>query len=158
MKKYFGAFFLISFMMVSAPFQKTAAAYTDQITVKADEAWRAALEVVKSYGLHKMDARKKFLETDWVQDTVVRKGKWVFKGIFSKTYERRYRLSVRVTQRDYDSEIEVRGNFQERSKEPNSYLFSWQKVKPDGDDLDVERVVFMRILNRLELARSSQTS
>ena len=148
-------FFLVIWVMASALCQKTGLAYTDQITVKAEEAWTAALDVVKPYGLHKTDAKKKLIETDWVHDTVVRKGKWLFKGVFSKTYERRYRLSLRIMQRDYDTEIEVRGNFQERPKEVQSNLFMWQKVKPDADDLDVERAVFMRILSRLELARTA---
>ncbi len=132
----------------------SAHAYTDQITVKAGEAWQAALDVLKPYGFHKTDAKNYTLETNWISDQVVRKGKWLLKNVASKTYDRRYRITLKVLQRDYDTEIEIRGKFQERPHEMNSQLILWTSVKPESEDFDAERAIFMRILSRLELARS----
>jgi uncharacterized lipoprotein len=136
-------------------FQAPAWAYTDQVTVKAEEAWQAAQEVLKQSGLKKVDETKKTLETKWIHDRVVRRGKGVFKNITSQTYDRRYRLTVRIVQRPFDTEIEVKGFFQERPVTGNPNHLLWKKVRPQIDDLDVERTFFMRILNRLELARAN---
>jgi hypothetical protein len=137
--------------MLFLPF--TGFAYTDQITVKVEEAWSAAEEVLKPYGFHKIDPEAKTLETKWMKDRIVRKGKGVFKNLTSATYERRYRLKVKINPRAFDTEIEVRGVFQERPLAPNSNIFLWKKVRPRTEDFDVERNIFMRILNRLELNR-----
>lgn len=126
-------------------------AYTDQITVKADEAWTAVQEVLKNR-IQKIDQEKKVLETKWKTD-MVRRARGPLKEYMSRTVDRRYRFKVTVTQRDYDSEIEIRGSFQERPHEPNSYVLAWEKVKPETEDFDVERALFMQILNRIELAR-----
>lgn len=134
--------------------QSAAFAYTDQITVKAPEAWEAAKEVLKPRGVKKIDEENYIIETKWVTDRVVR-SRGMLKQFASQTYERRYRFRVKVTQRDYDTEIEVKGTFQERPHETNSSILMWQSYRPEGIDYDVERQVFMQILNRLELARSS---
>ena len=130
-------------------------AYTDQITVKADEAWQAAQEVLKIHGFHKVDAASKTLQTKWIQDRVVRKGKWVLKNVASQTYERRYRLTVTVVQRAFDTELQIRGTFNERPITSAAVPLSWKKVHPKSEDFDVERAIFMRILNRLEIARTN---
>jgi hypothetical protein len=144
---------LLNVVMISRPINSFA--YTDQITVKADEAWQAAQEVLKTSGFHKLDHKTKTLQTKWIQDRVVRKGKGVLKNFTSETVERRYRLTVRVIQRDFDTEIDIRGSFQERTMGNNHTSISWKKVRTQSEDLDIERAIFMRILNRLELARTS---
>ena len=131
-------------------------AYTDQITVKAEEAWQVAQNVLKSTGFKKLDPEKKVLETQWVHDRVLRKGKGLLKLIASQTYDRRYRLRVRVTQRAFDSEIEIRGTFQERPMGPVSSKLSWKQVRPQTEDFDIERALFMRILNHLQMARNGR--
>lgn len=131
-------------------------AYTDQVTVKADEAWAAALEVLKPKGFEKIDERNYTVETKWTQDRVIR-SRGILKNIASQSYERRYRLTVKVIQRDYDTEIEVRGKFQERPVETNQHLILWRKYRPEGSDYDIERQVFMQILNRLQLNRTGQS-
>ena len=133
----------------------SAFAYTDQITVKADEAWQAAQEVLKKDGFDHLDSESKTLRTKWIYDQVVRKGKGPLKKITSVTMERRYRMSVHVVQRPFDTEIEVRGNFQERTMGNNRTSISWKKVRTKSEDFDLERAIFMRILNRLEIARTN---
>ena len=130
-------------------------AYTDQITVKSDEAWQAAQEVLKPSGIDKLDPATKTIRTKWTHDRVVRKGKGVFKNIASVTMERRYRMTVHVIQRPFDTEIEVRGDFQERTMGVNQTSYTWTKVKTKSEDFDLERATFMRILNRLEIARTN---
>lgn len=143
-------------MLVLACFNAARAfAYTDQITVKADEAWQVAQEVLKVNGLDKVDHDNKTLRTKWVEDRVVRRGKGVLKKITSVTMQRRYRMTVRVIQRPFDTEIEVKGDFQERTLGVNQTSYSWKKIRTKSDDFDLERAVFMRILNRLEIARTN---
>lgn len=130
-------------------------AYTDQITVKTEEAWAAAQTVLKSKGFQRIDEKNLTLESKWITDRVVR-SRGLFKKFASQTYERRYRLTVKITRRDYDTEIEVTGKFQERPVETNQHLILWRKYRPEGSDYDIERQTFMQILNRLELARVGQ--
>ena len=109
----------------------------------------------KVHGFKKRDEKNHTLETNWVTDRVVR-SRGLLKQFTSKTYDRRYRIVVKITQRDYDSEIQINGVFQERAVENNQQLILWQKYKPEGMDYDIERHTFMQILNRLELARHGQ--
>ena len=132
----------------------TAQAYLDEVTVKAEEAWGAAQEVLKVHGFKKLDEKHFTLETNWVTDRVVR-SRGALKNFTSKTYDRRYRIVMKITQREYDSQIQITGVFQERPVENNQSLYLWQKYKPEGMDYDIERQVFMQILNRLELARTN---
>lgn len=129
-------------------------AYTDQLTVKAPEAWQAALKVMKPYGIHKEDPEKMTIETKWVRDTVVRsRGRGVLKKLTGKHYERRYKLNLTITQRDYDTEIHVAGRYQVRSLDTHSNLMLWKKIKPTAADYQIEQDVFMNILKTIELTR-----
>ncbi len=150
MKKHI---FLFAVLLFS--FSRALYAYTDQITVKAEEAWKMTLEVLSPRGISKQDDKNYVLETKWVTDRVTR-SRGLLKNIAKQTYERRYRLKVKVTQRDYDTEIEIRGTFQERPYEQNSSILLWKKYRPEGIDYDLERQTFMQILNRLALARNPQ--
>lgn len=145
--------FLLLLLTLAIPF--SAFAYTDQITVKADEAWAAVLRVFENQKLRKMDPQKMFLQTKWVEDEVVRRGPGILKNYTSQTYDRRYRLSIQVVQREYDTEIQIKGSFQQRTMSPNNVV-SWKRVKPKTEDFDIERATFMRILSRIELTRNSQ--
>ena len=142
------AVFLLSFWGLG-----TGYAYVDQVNVKAEEVWAAAQEVLKTYGFKKVDAQARRLETKWITDRVVR-SRGLLKKYASKTYERRYQIIVTVQQRDYDSEVSVRGVFQERPLENKQQLYLWKKYKPESADYDIERQTFMSILNRLELSRN----
>lgn len=131
-------------------------AYTDQITVKAPEAWQAALKVMKPYGIKKEDPEKMTIETVWVKDTVVR-SRGFLKKITGKHYERRYKLNVTITQRDYDTEIYIHGRYQLRPLDTRSDLLLWNKIKPTAADYQIEQDIFMNILKTLEIARNSET-
>lgn len=130
-----------------------AFAYTDQVTVKAEEVWAAAKDVVKQKKFEKIDEKNMVLETKWTQDRVIR-SRGLLKGIASQSYERRYRITIKVVQRDYDTEVTVIGKFQERPVETNQHLILWRKYRPEGSDFDIERQTFMQILNRLQLNRT----
>ena len=147
MKRMGILFFVVLLIWIPAVF-----AYTDQITVKAPEAWQAALKVIKPYGIKKEDPEKMTIETKWVRDTVVR-SRGVLKKLTGKHYQRRYKLKVFITQRDYDTEIQVAGRYQIRALDTHSDLILWQKIKPTAADYQIEQDIFMDILRTLELAR-----
>lgn len=129
-----------------------AFSYTDQITVKAPEAWQAALKVIKPYGIKREDPEKMIIETKWVKDVVVR-SRGILKKLTGKHYERRYKLTIFITQRDYDTEIRVAGRYQIRPLDTHSNLMLWKKIKPTAADYQIEQDIFMDILKTLELAR-----
>ncbi len=131
-------------------------AYTDQITVKAPEAWQVALKIMKPYGIKKEDPKTMTIETKWIKDTVVR-SRGPLKKLTGKYYERRYRLKVSVTQRDYDTEIQIKGRYQIRSLDTRSNLILWETIKPTAQDYQIEQDIFMNILKTLEVARNSET-
>ena len=148
-----GAVFVAAgFILVLMP--KDIFAYTDQITVKSEEAWQAVQDVLKNQ-IKTIDHNAKTLETKWVQDTIKR-SRGPFKAYTSKTVDRRYQLKIKLVQRPYDTEIEIRGVFQERPHELEYHQLSWQKIHPEMADFDIERRVFMQILNRLELSRKGE--
>jgi uncharacterized lipoprotein len=144
---------LFALLLTMAP---GISAYTDQITVKAPDAWQAALKVLKPYGIKKEDPEKMVIETVWIKDTVVR-SRGFLKKISGKYYERRYKLNVSITQRDYDTEIHVHGRYQLRPLDARSDLLLWKKIKPTAADYQIEQDVFMNILKTLEIARNSET-
>lgn len=152
------SFILVGSMLVLLIKVSPLCAYMDQVTVKAPEAWEAAKEVFRKTGFKKIDEKKYRFETKWIEDEVTR-SRGLLKGIASQKYQRRYRISVEIRQREYDSEIEIHGTFQERPLNINQqYLMTWQTVHPETEDYEVERQGFMRILGQLQFMKMGQNA
>lgn len=128
-----------------------AFAYTDDVKTEVEEAWQAAGKVFTPIGIHKMDEKKKYIESRWMEDEVVRKNH-LFKDITSQAYRRRYRIKVRLTESGENVQVRVTGEFEERPKQ-SPVTAPWRKLKPEMQDYDLERVFFMRILSQMAKAR-----
>jgi hypothetical protein len=132
--------------------QEPAAAYTDDIQAPAEQVFKAAREVLEPFGIRKMDPEKKQIESQWIEDRVVRTRRLLPIGIKTKlkqTYDRRYRIQIECQETPPITRITVKGRFQVKLVE--GYPIShWQLVKPQLVDYDAERDFFFKILRKLE--------
>ena len=145
--KFLRRFFLVFLLIAPQAF-----AYSDHIGVSTDEVWQAAVQVFKPYGIHRSDESKKNLETNWMQDQVVR-SRGLLKKIAKARYDRRYRLKFRVSEKAGGADVEIKGVFEEK---PVDIGFSvpWKRVGGvEIDDADIEQDFFMKILRRMEKNR-----
>jgi hypothetical protein len=137
--------FLTGFM------QSASARYADEIAVSQDEVWKAAKEALKPFGLRKVDEGKHTLETNWIHDKVKRRNR-LLKNIPNLEYDRRYRMKIKFQDRAGDTLVEINGVFQQRY--PHHEQKTWQTVKPEIEDMDLEQEIFMKILNQLAHSRN----
>src|SRR3989338_7550095 len=128
-----------------------AFAYTDDVQAGIDEVWQAAGKVFSPAGIHKADENKKYLESRWMEDEVIRKNH-LFKDITSQVYRRHYRMKISLSEAGENVQIGVKGDFEEKPKQ-SPVTAPWRKLKPEMQDYDLERVFFMRILAQMAKAR-----
>jgi hypothetical protein len=157
--------FLLRGLFIVAPLlavfsQPSLEAYTDAILASPDEIWKAAEEVLEPYGIHKSDAQKYFLETRWIEDRVPRKRNLLpviqLSARVKQTFERRYRIKVQISEVGNETQITIKGKFQDRplAIHPQN---RWRPAKPQFEDFDAERQIFYKILRQLEINRLERT-
>ena len=127
-----------------------SASYTDRIAVKADEAWPAVLQVLQPYGIQKQKPMTE-AQTNWIEDEVKR-SRGVLKKFFSANYSRRYRIDVALAEDLYETDIRIRGVFQERSAD--AAMGPWRPTKMQRQDYEVEHEFFNKILHQIEANRT----
>ena len=126
----------------------SAFAYTDEIRdITPDEAWRATLKVLGPKGVKKADEKKRIVQSNWVEDEVVRRNE-LFKGITSQIYRRRTKMKVTITENPRTVEVQIKGTFEEKPQQ-SAVQAPWRKFKPQIQDYDLERTLFMRILTQI---------
>ena len=126
--------------------------YSDEISASPDEVWRGVEKAMKPYGIRKSDFKKRRSESDWKEDQYVKSGKGLLHSIGSSVVRRRYRFQVRLEENSFKTLVKIKGSFQEKPLDvPPGIL--WKPVKPDTDDLELERNFFMKILAELESLR-----
>lgn len=148
MKKELLGFFLIALLGWPG---SSALAYTDDVQARIDEAWQAVEKVLTPVGIYKKDEKKKYMQSRWMEDEVIRKNH-LFKDITSQAYRRRYRMKVYLTEAGENIQIRVTGEFEQKPKQ-SPVTAPWRKLKPQMEDYDLERAFFMRILAQMAKAR-----
>ena len=129
-------------------------AYSDEIAVPADEVWQAANQAAQPYGVQKADAGKKEIETRWIEDQVVRSS-GLLKRFASQVVRRRYRLKIRLSQGTHTTTVRIQGIFQEKSYDAPPGIL-WESVQPESADYEAERILFQKILRKLEADRQKK--
>lgn len=133
-------------------------AYTDEIDLKLEEVWPAAKEAFQFAGLHRVNEKKFSFETNWIEDTVERTRKLLpLKGLgeIKKTVKRRYQFKVKLKDIASVTQVKIQTKFQEQPADirPQSL---WRTVKPEYQDMQVEKRYFLKIIEQLEARRKPQ--
>ena len=139
---------LILFFLLSP---HALASYSDAIYVPQSEVWDAAKKVLGQKSFKKDDPKKGELETNWIEDQVVRR-RGLLKKIASKVYGRRYRIKLNLKQEKELTHVDIEGVFQEKSLDSVNSI--WRKIKPESEDYEIERTLFKKILHQIEVNRN----
>ena len=132
-------------------------AYSDKIAVPIEEVWQAANEALAPYGVRRVNEEKKHIESDWMEDRVLR-SRGLLKNIAAKLYQRRYRIRIQLApEEDYATQVKIEGIFQERPLDAKPIL-SWRTVKRETADYKVEYDFFTKVLKQLETHRTPSSS
>ena len=137
--------FLMAALLLKPPL---VSAYMDDVKgVTAEEAWQATLKVLGTKGVQKADKNKKFIQSRWVEDEVVRRNS-LFKDVTSQDYLRRSRMKISFNELPDRVEIKITGSFEEKPKQSPPQA-PWRKLKTRVEDYELEHALFMRILTQL---------
>ncbi len=152
----FSKFSKVGFLIVVSLLfcQFAQAEYSDEIGAPADEIWTAAHEALKSYGFRKEDKKNWEMETRWTEDRVKRSG-GLLKKFASQVYERRYRMKIHLLRKGDVTYLSVRGVFEIKPMH-TGIAISWQKVRAQTPDYQMEQDFFMKILRQLETNKMHQ--
>lgn len=124
------------------------ATYTESISgISQEEFWPAARLVLKEYGIHKENIKKRSIETQWQYDRVKRTS-GLLRHALKQQYNRRYRIRVTTEEGEEGLQIQVKGNFHIRSDSGPS--IPWKKAKTSPADQQIEREVFFKILSQIQ--------
>lgn len=118
------------------------------VGVKMDEVWQASQQALEPYGIRKKDDAKRMIETKWTEDTVVRR-RGFLKKITAGRYRRRYRFQLQLKEKGPVLQIQIQGNFQEKSADSRG-IDAWRKFKPESQDYELEKEIFKKILMSME--------
>ena len=129
--------------------------YSDEIAVPIDEVWQAATHVLSPRGIRKADAKKREIETQWVEDQAVR-ASGLLKRYASRVVRRRHRVKVKLIEGANATQVILKGNFQIKSLDTPPGV-PWESAKPQSGDYDVERDAFMKILKKIETDRQNRS-
>lgn len=159
MKRIATLFFCLLLSLVILSPQKLWA-YTDVILIAPDELWKAIEEVMKPYGIKKMDSKKYSIQSKWVEDQVERKRPVIpilkTNIAVTQTSDRRYRIKISLEKVDLGTQIRIQGEFQEKLQLMDGHPQNpWKKVKPQMADYNIERDFFYKILRQLEKAQKN---
>ena len=140
---------LVLFLALAFAPQICWAVYSDQILIPKEELWQASEKALEPYGVTKQDHDKGQLESQWIEERVVRSS-GLFKKITKRTYLMSYRIRIRITEEQSGmSKVDVEGRFREKPLDA-PFIASWRSTHPERN---IEKEFFHKILAKLETER-----
>ena len=154
-RRFFPAALLGAALLASFS-RPSAALHTDEIAAPYDKVWQAAYEALKPYGIRKANRENLTLESRWIEDRVTR-SRGLLSRVAPKQYLRRYRFRIQLEKDYYSTHVKIGGTYQEKSTGAPPSV-SWRTIRPEREEYQLERDLFMQILSRLEAQKMDSAS
>lgn len=145
----------LCFSLVMAVHPMAQAYFGDQIHASESEVWEAAAKVFKPYGVYKQKKYKK-LTTRWNEDQVSRR-RGLLRNYRKQSYDRRYRIHMELKEEHNFTHTSIKIEAQEKPFGSIRELM-WRKAKTDYQEEQMEKEIFMKIINELSTVRKSSST
>lgn len=135
-------------------FPGPATALEEDVEATPGELFSVSREILSESGLDIEDPEKGILQSQWIEDTVMRTHPHLG-GFAQKRFDRRTRLRIEITPWTVFTKIRLLSEFRYRPA-GSSRTAPWRELKPDSSDYAVEQVYFGRILEKLGTLRTAE--
>ena len=148
------AFFLGLFLSCGIAVFPAEASYVDRIGAPYEEVYEAAKSLLEEAGIAHRDKHNGVIQSQWMEDVIMRERSFPFLGDAHKSYQRRYQVLFTFTPTDRYTEVEISIDFKYRSSD-SGHATPWRKLDPVREESDLKRDYFHRLLLVIEEQRRS---
>jgi len=144
-----------SFTLMSCAHGKAAGGLKsyEEVGAKAPEVFDAAVSILEPKGFRVRDDKNYVLETDWIEDSVMReKSQYFFKTKIRYLRQYRYRLTLKPWPRYTEITVQTYLRYKHASASPQTV---WRSLKSDRQDYELGRDLFRSILAEMERRRAN---